>query len=94
MNDFYTLPEHNKDWPYIEYIEKHVMLDLLLEPFLTQHFVQFEYFPYNGEGLLGHLAAQSNVFMFFRHYLRRYEQKLADLAIREEDWKDHFSRTE
>jgi hypothetical protein len=34
---------------YIEYVEKHVILDLMIEPFIRDYFVKNKIFPYQGK---------------------------------------------
>lgn len=39
---------------YIEYIEKHVMLDLMIDPMIRDYFIKHKVYPYSGKGYIGH----------------------------------------
>lgn len=49
-------------------MEKLTILDVMIEPYLYEHFIQYESFPYDAEGYLGKETALLNVFTFWKHY--------------------------
>ena len=52
MNEFME-DENYQSETYLDYIEKHVILDLMLEPVINRYFVNYKSFPYRGKDLLG-----------------------------------------
>ena len=63
---------------YTEYIEKHVMLDLIQEPFLMTNFIKYKTFPFSGNDTIGMHAAKPNLFMIWDHFYNRYTKKIND----------------
>ena len=57
---------------FLEFVEKQVILDVMLEPYLFETFIQYNVFPYDPAGFLGKETAILNVFTFWKHYQERY----------------------
>ena len=57
---------------WLEFLEKQVIMEVLFDPFIFQHFVRHKSFPYSHEGFLGHETAILNVFTFWEHFQQKY----------------------
>lgn len=57
---------------FVEYIEKHVILDLMFEPIIRKNFVLNQSFPYVPTDLVGYFTMNQNIFIMFEHYYRTY----------------------
>lgn len=77
-----------KQETFLEFVEKLVMLDVLIEPYMYEHFIQYDSFPFDIEGYMGNETALLNVFTFWKHYQGRYLKELADATIIEEDYNE------
>ena len=53
LKDLLTIPNDTEPCSIVEYIEKHVLLDLMLGPFLQENFVSLGLFPYSCHGMIG-----------------------------------------
>lgn len=73
---------------FLEFVEKLVILDVLIEPYLYENFIQYESFPYDPEGYLGNETAMLNVFTFWKHYQARYVTQLREAGIIEEEYNE------
>ena len=58
---------------FTEYIEKHVILDLMLDNFIQENFVDHRSFPFSGENTIGKSVNLGNVFMIWNHYMRKHK---------------------
>lgn len=61
---------------FIEYIEKHVILDLMFEPILRKYFVINKSFPYIANDTMGYYTMNQSLFVVFEHYYRTYVKML------------------
>ena len=53
---------------FLEFVEKLVILDVLLEPYLAVNFIEYDSFPYDHNNFLGKETALLNIFTFWKHY--------------------------
>ena len=65
---------------FSDYIEKHVILDIMFDRFVNENFVQFKSFPFTGENTIGQEVHFNNVFMIWKHFYRRYCSKFNNIA--------------
>ena len=75
---------------WLEFLVKQVIMDVLFEPYIYQHFVRHKAFPYSPDGFLGHETGILNVFTFWDHYQQKYVKKLKDAAILEEEFDKYM----
>ena len=73
---------------FLEFVEKLCILDVLIEPFLYENFIQYESFPYDPEGYLGHETALLNVFTFWKHYQGKYVTQLNSATVVEDEYNE------
>jgi len=71
------LPE-NDDLTYTDYVERHVLLDLIQEPFLKENFVEHGSFPFSGKDTVGMEMAKPNIFLIWDYHRKRYANKIQD----------------
>ncbi|KRX01386.1 hypothetical protein PPERSA_01289 [Pseudocohnilembus persalinus] len=77
FNKFYTINNKTqKDLTFVEYIEKHVILDLMFQPILRKFFVLNQTFPFIANDLIGYTSMHTNIFIIFEHYYRNYVKML------------------
>ena len=63
---------------FVEYIEKHVILDIMLEPYIKNYFIIHQSFPYLAKDTIGHWSMMQNIFLIFEHYYRQYSKNIFD----------------
>jgi hypothetical protein len=80
----------NTQETWLEFIEKQVILDVLMEPYIYSNFVRYQAFPYDPEGFMGKETALLNVFTFWEHYQQKYVKKLKGAAILEEEFDKYM----
>jgi len=73
---------------FLEFVEKLCILDVLIEPFLYENFIQYESFPYDPEGYLGNETALLNVFTFWKHYQGKYVTQLNSDTVVEDEYNE------
>ena len=78
--------EHFAEGTFLEFVEKLVILDVLIEPYIFQNFVEYEAFPYDPQNFLGHETALLNVFTFWKHYQQKYVKKLSEATVEEKEY--------
>lgn len=61
-----------KSETFLQFVEKQVILDVLLDSYIQQSFIQYDVFPFSEEGFLGKETAYLNVITFWRHYWHKY----------------------
>jgi len=61
---------------FSDYIEKHVILDLMLDNFIQENFVDYKSFPFTGENTVGKTMNFGNVFMIWNHFQRKYKKSI------------------
>lgn len=64
---------------YIEYVEKHVILDLMIEPFIRDYFVKNKIFPYQGKQYIGHKAMIQQIFVMLEHFYHQHSKDLKEI---------------
>ena len=72
---------------FLEFVEKLVILDVLLEPYLAVNFIEYDSFPYDHNNFLGKETALLNIFTFWKHYQSKYAGKLEEAPILEEEYQ-------
>lgn len=66
--------------PFIEFIEKLVILDLVLEPLVERFFIKYKRFPYSIKNKVGGPELASSLFLIWKFYYSKYHQaKYPDL---------------
>ena len=73
--------------PYVEYIQKHTLVDVMFNSFIADHFMKYDYFPFNGIGLFGWENSIVNTKEFWAHYYNKYMAELNALYIDEDDYQ-------
>jgi hypothetical protein len=53
LKTFMDIPKPKHETSYLEYIEKHVIIEIMLGLFIETYFMHFNVFPYTGTGMLG-----------------------------------------
>ena len=53
LKTFMDIPKPKYETSYLEYIEKHVMIEIMLGLFIETYFTHFNIFPYTGTGMIG-----------------------------------------
>lgn len=48
-----TLPEIKGNVPFVDTVEKQVLMDLMFEPLIDDWYIQHNFYPYTGEGSIG-----------------------------------------
>ena len=61
---------------FIEYIEKQVILDMLLDPILRKYFTEFRTFPFVPEHTIGSKTMLAQLFVIYEHYFREYARSV------------------
>jgi hypothetical protein len=56
----------------MEFIEKLVILDVVLKPYVEKFFVKYESFPYSCRNTVGGKENLTKVFILWRHYYDLY----------------------
>lgn len=64
---------------FSDYIEKHVMLDIMFDNFVQENFIAYKNFPFDAEGTLGKEIHMNNLFMIWNHFHRKYKLKYGDV---------------
>lgn len=70
QKDFQTTVKGKKQLTFIEYIEKHVIMDLMFEPILRKFFILNKTFPYIANDTIGYYSMNQSMFVIFEHYYR------------------------
>ena len=76
--------KHEKNLTFTDYIQKHVMLDLMLDDFVQDNFVEYKSFPFSGKGTIGKEMNFGNVFMIWNHYQRKFKKSKTTFKTFEE----------
>lgn len=84
--------------PFIEFIEKVVILDLILEPIVSKYFIGYKSFPFNVTKTIGGVELINSLFVVWDYYYQKYHQaKFPGQAPEEsplsetDDWGDKYS---
>lgn len=59
---------------FIEFIEKLVILDIILKPWIQNYFVKYQSFPYSCRNTVGGKENLTKVFLLWRHYYGLYSK--------------------
>lgn len=79
LKDFMKIPQTSDNTTLAEYTEKHVLLDLMLGPFVHEYFVKYGVFPYSGHGMLGTADGfYDTVKDSWRYYYGKHSSTLGD----------------
>jgi hypothetical protein len=60
--------DNQKEVLFIEFIEKLVILDLILSPLIQNYFIKYQSFPYSCRNTVGGKENLSKVFLVWNHY--------------------------
>ncbi len=66
---------------FVEYIEKHVLLDLMFGNYINRNFIQFQSFPYSALNTIGRESYIRNVFIIWQHYHDQYRKNIKNIDI-------------
>jgi hypothetical protein len=72
--ELYKLP--TEDVLFMEFIEKLVILDLILEPLIQRYFVKYESFPYSCRNTVGGKENLTKVFLLWKHFYGIYSSAI------------------
>jgi hypothetical protein len=61
---------------FVDYIEKHVILDIILGPIMKKFFVDLKSFPFKAEDVIGANYGVKNVFILWKHFHDNYVELL------------------
>eukprot|EP01017_Pseudomicrothorax_dubius_P044274 TRINITY_DN7469_c1_g1_i3.p1 TRINITY_DN7469_c1_g1~~TRINITY_DN7469_c1_g1_i3.p1 ORF type:complete len:306 (+),score=37.10 TRINITY_DN7469_c1_g1_i3:511-1428(+) len=64
------------DESYLDYVEKHVILDMLMEDYIKEYFIDFGIFPFSGEGIFGREFSAVNTMTVWNYNYNRYLKKM------------------
>lgn len=64
---------------YIEYIEKHVILDLMIDPILRDYFVRHSVFPFTGKSYIGQKSMIQQIFVMLEHFYHTHSKPIRDV---------------
>lgn len=73
------LQNEDKNLTFSDYIQKHVILDLILDNFVQENFVQYKSFPFSGKGTVGRDMNFGNLFMIWNHFQRKFKRSQTNL---------------
>ena len=79
-----------KSETFLQFVEKQVILDVMLEPYLQRSFIQYDAFPYTEKGFLASETAQLNVITFWRHYWHKYMDQMQEATILEDEYQNYL----
>jgi hypothetical protein len=80
LKDLLKIPSDSEQSVFIEYIEKHVILELISENFLQRYYVDHGVFPYTGVGTEGYNEGiYDQVLDTWNYYKEQYLDKLKTL---------------
>lgn len=84
------IPKKSQTFP--SYIEKHSILDLIIEPFLVKNFLSHEVFPYDAEDYFNLQPNHTNVLTFWEHYHKKYNERLKAIKILKSEYDAYWSQ--
>ncbi|CDW77279.1 UNKNOWN [Stylonychia lemnae] len=82
-----TIEQINTQDTFLEFVEKQVILDLILDPFINNNFIQYDSFPFEAKDFLGKETAILNVFTYWKHYNQKYYKKFKSSGVLEDDYQ-------
>jgi len=81
--------------PFVDYVEKHLLMDLMMEPFVTPWFIENRVFPFKATNTIGSESSYRDVFILWSHFFSLYEKKLEQVRQQcDEDLKHRGLRVE
>ncbi len=85
--------EETKEQTFMEFIEKLVILDVILEPVITRYFVKYRSFPFMCEETLGGKENIGKIFIIWMHYYKIYFGHLSEKVLEDkqkEEIRDQY----
>ena len=76
-----TIPPNTEDDSYVDFVRKHALVDVMLGSFINDYFMEYEYFPFSGIGLLGWKAGATNLKSFWNYYYKEALDKLKTVKV-------------
>ena len=77
QNDFKFSDIVQPNIMFIEFVEKLVILDIILEPIINKYYIENESFPYTGHGTIGGGEHMGKIFIVWKHFFTLYNRSLA-----------------
>jgi len=62
LQRYFEKPPPKNDDTFLEFVEKQVIFDSLLDPFLTRNFILYDAFPFSADGFFSNESSILNVF--------------------------------
>jgi hypothetical protein len=84
--------KRHKTNSYVEYIQKHALVDVMFNSFIADHFMNYKFFPFNGVGLPGWEVSQMNTEQFWSHFYGKFMSMLNNVFIDEKSGEDFKHR--
>jgi len=78
--------------PYVQYVQKHAILDVMFNSYIADHFMGYDYFPFNGMGLQGWQQSIHNTKEFWTHFYSKYSGELSKVYISAEEGDKFLNR--
>eukprot|EP00347_Sterkiella_histriomuscorum_P019331 403342056 len=75
---------------FLEFVEKQVIMDTILETFVYENFIQYKSFPFDPTPFMGRETAAYNVFTYWKHYKEKYMKIVESTKVLEEDYKKYI----
>ncbi|CAG9313124.1 unnamed protein product [Blepharisma stoltei] len=77
FDEFLTIPKMDKDTTFSNYIEKHVLLDILLGTYISQFYIKNKLFPYSAHGAVGSEGqSYSTALEFWKNFFMQHSEEL------------------
>lgn len=71
----------NSEQLFIHYIEKLVILDLIMEPIMAKYFIKYRSFPFLCEHTIGGRENIGKIFIVWMHYYKTYYDILSEKRL-------------
>ena len=78
--------------PYVEYIQKHALVDIMFNSFIQDNFMDFDFLPFNGIGLFNWQASISSTREYWNHFYSKYMTQLKNISLSTIEKEEHDNR--
>ena len=75
--------------PYIEFVQQHAILDVMLNSFINDNFMKYDYFPMNGVGLFNWQSSPPSTKEYWMHFYKKYMNELGNIMVTPEGKEKH-----
>jgi hypothetical protein len=74
-----------KAQPFIEFVEKLVILDMIIDPIITKYFVKYRSFPFMCDHTIGGNENIGKIFIVWMHFYKIYYEQLGEKRLGQTD---------